>query len=72
MRRVQAVQPRELFEYNGRARQGDEQPDDRHARERSAEQGRDNAARWAFIIAGVGWFVGTVLAIALDRSPLDV
>jgi hypothetical protein len=38
----------------------------------AASRGRDNAARWAFIIAGLGWFVGTTLAIILDRSPLDI
>jgi len=35
-------------------------------------RGRDNAARWAFIIASLGWFVGTTLAIILDRNPLDI
>src|SRR3712207_3077183 len=38
----------------------------------AASRGRDNAARWAFIVASLGWFVGTTLAIIPDRSPLDI
>jgi hypothetical protein len=38
----------------------------------AVSRGRDNAAKWAFLIASLGWFVGTTLAIILDRNPLSI
>ena len=35
-------------------------------------RGNSTAARWAFYICAVGWFVGCSLAVILDRNPLDV
>jgi hypothetical protein len=35
-------------------------------------RGNDTAARWAFYICAVGWFVGCTLAVILDRNPLSI
>lgn len=38
----------------------------------ACSKGRDNGPRWAFYIAATGWFVGTTLAVLLDRNPLNI
>jgi hypothetical protein len=38
----------------------------------ACSRGRDTGARWAFYIACAGWLIGTVLAVLLDRNPLEI
>jgi hypothetical protein len=38
----------------------------------ACSRGRDTGARWAFYIAGAGWLIGTVLAVLLERNPLEI
>lgn len=35
-------------------------------------KGNSTAARWAFYICVIGWFVGCTLAVIMDRNPLDI
>ena len=35
-------------------------------------RGNSTAARWAFYICALGWFVGCTLAVIMDRNPLDI
>ena len=35
-------------------------------------KGNSTAARWAFYICAIGWFVGCTLAVIMDRNPLDI
>jgi hypothetical protein len=35
-------------------------------------RGKDTGSRWAFYIACAGWLIGVILAVLLDRNPLNV
>jgi hypothetical protein len=35
-------------------------------------RGKDTGARWSFYIATAGWLIGMILAVLLDRNPLEI